>query len=59
MQHNKIVGAEFLKSVVRRAVFVQSILSKMEEDRGGNSLTSALRQNSKATARFNDLLVNV
>jgi len=59
LPHNKIVGAEFLKSVVRRAIFIQSILSKMEEDRGGYLPIPALRQNSKTTAGFDNVLVNV
>jgi len=59
LPHNKIVGSEFLKSVVRRTVLVHTVLSKVEEDRAGNSPTSALRQNRKTVARFNDVLVNV
>ena len=47
LPHNKIIGAQFLKSFIRSAVFIKGVLSEAEEDRGGYWARPMLRENNE------------
>src|SRR6266536_4438662 len=57
--HDKIVRAEFLEPFVGSAVFIKSVLSEAEEDRGGNWARPALCEDNETETRSDDVLVDV
>src|SRR5947208_16722771 len=59
LPHDKIIRAEFLEPFVGSAVFIKSVLSEAEEDRGGNGARSALCQDNETETRPDDMLVDV
>ena len=59
LPHDKIIGAQCLKSFIRSAVFIKGVLSEAEEDRGGNWVWPMVRENNETETRPNDVLVNV
>ena len=59
LPHDKIIRAQFLESFVGSAVFVKSVLSEAEEDRGGNWARSALREDNETETGPDDMLVDV
>src|SRR6266576_5676911 len=59
LPHDKIVRSDFLKSFVRSAVLIKSVLSKAEEDRGGNWARPAVGEDNETETGFYDMLVDV
>ena len=57
--HDKIIRAEFLKPFVRSAVFIKSVLSEAEEDRGGNWARPAVGEDNETETGFDDVIVDV
>ncbi len=59
LPHNKIIGAQCLKSFIRSAVFIKGVLSEPEEDRGGYWARPMLRENNETETAVYDMLVDV
>ena len=59
LPHDKIVGAQFLKSFIGSAVFIKGVLSKAEENRGGYWARPMLRENNETETAVYDMLVDV
>jgi hypothetical protein len=59
LPHDKIIRAEFLKSLVRSAVFIKRVLPEAEEDRGGNWARAALCEDNETKTGFDDVIVDV
>src|SRR4029077_14341442 len=59
LPHNKIIGAQCLKSFIRSAVFINGFLSEPEEDRGGYWARPMLGENNETEAAVYDMLVDV
>jgi hypothetical protein len=59
LPHDKIVGAQFLKSFIGSAVFIKSVLSEAEENRGGYWAQLMLRENNETETAVYDMLVDV
>jgi len=57
--HDKIIGAQCLKSFIRSAVFINGVLSKAEEDCGGYWARPMLRENNETETAVYDILVDV
>jgi hypothetical protein len=57
--HNKVVRAELLKPRIGSAVFIKSVLSEAEEDRGGYWARSVLCEDNETETRPDDMLVDV
>ena len=50
LPHDKIIGAQCLKSFIRSAVFIKGVPSEAEEDRGGYWARPMLRENNETEA---------
>jgi hypothetical protein len=59
LPHNKIIGAQCLKSLIRSAVFKKGVPSEAEEDRGGYWARPMLRENNETETPVYDMLVDV
>ena len=59
LPHDKIVGAQVLKSFIGSAVLIKSVLSKAEEDRSGNWTRPPLRENNETETAAYEMLVDV
>jgi hypothetical protein len=59
LPHDKIVGAQFLKSFVGSAIFINGVLSKAEENRGGYWARPTLRENNETETAVYEMLVDV
>jgi len=59
MPYDKVICAKFLKPSVRGTVLVYSVVSELEEYRGGNCLRSAPCENDESETRLDDVLVDV
>ena len=59
LPHDKIIRAQFLESFVGSAVFVKSVLSEAEEDRGGDWARSAVCEDSETETGPDDVVVDV
>src|SRR5205809_4186758 len=57
--HDKIIRAEFLEPFVGSAVFIKSVLSEAEEDRGGDWARSALCQDDETETGPDDVVIDV
>ncbi len=59
LPHDKIIRAEFLEPFVGSAVFIKSVLSEAEEDRGGDGARPALGEDNETETGSDDMLVDV
>lgn len=59
MPHDEVICAKLLKPLVRGTVLINSVVSEVEEYRGGNCARPALCENDEPNARFEDVLVYV
>src|SRR5260370_28078732 len=59
LPHDKIIGAQFLKSFIGSAVFIKGVLSEAEEDRGGYWTRPMLRENNETETALYEMLVDV
>src|SRR4029453_1250430 len=57
--HNKIIGAQCLKSFIRSAVLIKGVLSKVEENCGSYWARPMLRENNETETAVYDMLVDV